>query len=108
MPNRTFQVLISGQPKPLRLEWKLFWKRMTVFEGPITVGTIPSYKDLKNGCDFKLSDGTPLRVQLKRIGLLPELQVLHSGNPVAGSDAAPENRVKTAVINSIRHRQLGL
>lgn len=96
MPKKTFQIIVSGQPAQLTVEWRGIFNKLTVKENEKTLGTFENFKELKAGREFSLSDDSSLKVRLKQSGFMQELEVLHAGVPVPGSDGAPETKIKTA------------
>jgi hypothetical protein len=95
MPKREF-ALEAGAPKRLAISWKGFWKNMEIRLDDEIVGTIADQKELREGRDFALSDGSTLHVRLSSSIGKAELQVLRDGTPLPGSDADPSQKVKVA------------
>jgi len=88
--------LEAGGEKRLEISWKLFYKDLTILLDGVTVGVIPDQKALIEGREFRLLDGTTLKVQLVRKFNVMELQVLRNGVPLPSSAADPETKVQTA------------
>ncbi len=65
----------AGAPKRLEVSWKGMWKEMQVAFDGVVVGTFANEKELEQGREFTLSDGSLLAVTLKSNfrGLLSEL-----------------------------------
>lgn len=89
--------LEAGGPQRLELSWGMFWKNFRVVLDGKEVGTVTGgAKELKQGVDFPLPDGTQLRIQLIQGAFNVELQALRDGVPLPGSASDPEQRIKTA------------
>jgi hypothetical protein len=96
MPKKTF-ALESGGPQRLELNWGLFWKGFQVTLDGKPVGTVSGgQKELKEGVELDLPDGSTLDIQLVRSWMNEELRILRNGVPVPGSASDPEQRVKAA------------
>lgn len=95
MPSRTYTIKDGNQYK-IELSWKGLWKNMTVKCNFQPIGTFADNKELKAGKEFQLPDGSMLRVQLVSSMTKTELQVLHNGKPIPGSDSDPAQRIKVA------------
>lgn len=97
MPKQTY-ALEPGGEKRLEVSWRWNWKDLTVSLDGNSIGVIPDQKALSAGREFRLPDGSTLKVQLARKYMSVELQVLRNGQPLPGSTSDPETRVKTAYI----------
>jgi len=95
MPKRMY-ALEPGGPKRLKVSWKSFFKETTITLDDVEVGTIPDQRALLAGQEFKLMDGSLLKVQLVQNLSGSEVHVLRNGVPLPGSASNPESRVKTA------------
>lgn len=85
--------LEKGGPKTLEISWGLGWKDFTVRQDGDVIGTVATQKELKEGREFSLKDGSRLYVRLS-IGLMNSgLEVLRDGKPVEGSDSDPSSKV---------------
>lgn len=94
MPSQTF-ALEQGGPKRLEISWKAFWKEITIRMDGSLVGVIPGQKELREGQQFRLPDGSDLHIQLIQ-GLTSELRVLRDGKPLPGSGSDPRIRLRQA------------
>lgn len=86
--------LEAGGPERLELSWGMFWKNFQVKLDGRTVGTAEGSKQLKEGVQFQLLDGSSLSVQLVTKAFDAELQVLRDGVPLPGSASDPEQRIR--------------
>jgi len=85
-----------GGPKRLEMSWKGAFKETTLVVDGVPVGVIPDQKALRAGQEFKLVDGSLLKVQLVSNLAGSEVQVTRNGMPLPGSASNPETRIKTA------------
>jgi hypothetical protein len=97
MPKRDF-ALEPGGLKRLEIEWKAFWKNITIRLDGSPVGTIANQKELASGREFDLPDGSKIKVQLVSGLYGAELRVLRNGQPLPGSDSDPATRLKNAYV----------
>jgi hypothetical protein len=89
--------LEAGGPARLELSWGLFWKNFRVMLDGQLVGTVDGgQKQLKEGVEFTLPDGSNLRIQLVQSAMNVELRVLRNGAPLPGSASDPAKRVQSA------------
>lgn len=96
MAKKTF-ALESGGPQRLELSWGMFWKNFQVTLDGKPVGTVSGgQKELKQGVEFSLPDGSTLDIQLMQSFMNVELRVQRDGVPLPGSASDPEQRVKNA------------
>ncbi|MBN1532899.1 MAG: hypothetical protein JXA20_09570 [Spirochaetes bacterium] len=95
MPGKRL-ALERGGEKVVELSWKSFWRDFTVRVGSEELGRIEGQRELSEGRDFTLRDGSVLNVRLVRRLLLPELRVLRDGVPLPGSATDPGQRLKIA------------
>jgi len=97
MPRKKYALIKSG-PKEIECSWGFAWKNFTVTQNGNIIGTIANQRELKEGRQFSLADGSTLWVRLK-IGFgTSGLEVLHNGQPLPGSDMDPAQKVKVAFI----------
>lgn len=95
MPKQMF-ALEPGGPKRLEVAWNGMFKNVQVTFDGVPVGGFETKKQLQEGGNFTLPDGSQLHVQLQQAGMATELQILRNGAPLPGSASDPEQRVKTA------------
>jgi hypothetical protein len=89
--------LEPGGPQRLELSWGMSWKNFQVTLDGKPVGTVSGgQKELKQGVEFPLPDGSTLDIQLSQNFMNVELRVLRNGVPVPGSASDPEQRVRNA------------
>ena len=69
---------------------------MTLKLDGIQIGEVPDSKTLTAGQEFRLVDGSIVKVQMVSNLAGTEIQVLRNGQPLPGSASNPETRVKTA------------
>jgi hypothetical protein len=97
MPNKKYALIKKG-PKEIECSWGFAWKNFTVKQNGNTIGTIANQRELKEGRQFSLADGSTLWIRLK-IGFgTSGLEVLRDGKPLPGSDMDPAQKVKVAFI----------
>ncbi len=94
MPKRSYSLLKDG-PKELDCSWGIAWKNFTIKQNGRIIGTVSNQKELKEGREFQLNDGSKLFVKLK-IGLTSGLFLTRDGEPLPGSDSDPMSKVKGA------------
>jgi hypothetical protein len=95
MPKQSY-ALEPGGPKRLQVSWKSFFKDTVITLDGVVVGSIPDQPTLREGQDFRLMDGSIIKVQLISNLSGTEMRVLRNGVPLPGSASNPETRVKTA------------
>lgn len=95
MPKQSF-ALEAGGEKRLEISWKGLYKDVTVSLDGNSVGIIPNQKALSAGQEFRLIDGSTIKVQLVSKLISTEMQVLRNGQPLPGSSSDPQARLKTA------------
>lgn len=88
MPSRKF-ALEKGQKKRLKISWGFMWKNIVIEQDDREIGTIPGKKEMEQGREFKLDDGSILKVQLVMTLFYPQLKIYRNGKPLPGSDADP-------------------
>jgi hypothetical protein len=95
MPTLKY-ALEPGGDKRLVIDWKPFWKDVSVTLDGKPVGVVPDQKALSAGREFSLPDASVLKVQLVRNFFGARFQVLWNGIPLPGSASDPAAMVKTA------------
>ncbi len=88
--------LEPGGPKRLEVSWKAMWKDFTVKVDDRVVGTVSGHKQLREGKQFRLKDGSTLSFKLRNKLSGVELEILHDGQPLPGTSADPATRLKNA------------
>jgi len=88
--------LEPGGPKRLEISWKGFFKNTTITLDGMLLGTIPDHMALRTPQEYKLVDGSLLKVQLVQNLSGAEMQVTRNGVPLPGSASNPETKVNTA------------
>jgi hypothetical protein len=83
-------------PKRLDISYKMFWRGATVYLDGKEIGTAPGKRELTQGQEFKLPDGSVLKLRLVQSLMGSELRILRNGQPIPGSASHPETTVKTA------------
>lgn len=96
MPTLTY-ALEPNAPKRLEISWGWFWKNFTIRLDGQEVGRLAGQKELQQGQEFHLPDGSQLSVRL-RGGLFSELHVLRDGQPLPGSASDPGVRLRNAYL----------
>ncbi|MBL7714898.1 MAG: hypothetical protein JNL01_05480 [Bdellovibrionales bacterium] len=94
MPRRKFQIQIDGRPEQLAVILGFFNKKATLEMGGVTLGTT---ENLDQGIEFKLRDGSLLKVQMNTKTWPRDLIILRDGLPVPGSDSHPRTQLKGAL-----------
>jgi hypothetical protein len=97
MPKQSF-ALETGGEKRLEISWKGIYKDITVLLDGNSVGIIPDQKALSAGQEFRLIDGSTIKVQLVKTFMSTDLRVLRNGQPVPGSASDPQTKLKNAYI----------
>src|SRR5690349_9384101 len=93
MPKQTF-ALEAGGEKRLEVSWGGMFKNTTVSLDGNSIGVIPDQKALLAGQEFRLPDGSTIKVQLVRSFISTELRVFRNGQPLPGSASDPLTRLK--------------
>lgn len=88
--------LERGGPKRLEVSWKAMWKDFTVKVDDRVVGTVSDPKQLREGKQFKLKDGSKLSVRLRNKFSGVDLEILRDGQPLPGTSADPAARHRNA------------
>ncbi len=97
MAKQSFALEAGGQ-KRLEVSWKGLYKNIAVALDGNAIGMIPDQKTLQKGQEFRLVDGSTIKVQLVNKFYSTELQVLRNGQPLPGSASDPETRLKNAYL----------
>lgn len=85
MPSVKYPLERNG-PEELEISWEGQWKNMTIRHKSKEIGVISNKKELENGGEFFLEDGSTLKVKLGYLYLFsPELQLLRNGQPIPNS-----------------------
>jgi len=95
MPVQTY-TLDPDNPKRLDISYKMFWRGAAVYLDGQEIGTVAGKQELLHGEEFKLPDGSTLKVRLTQSLLGSELHILRNGQPIPGSATHPETTVKSA------------
>jgi hypothetical protein len=95
VPSQSFTLEANG-PQRLNISWRAQFKKVFVSLDGNTIGIIHDKKELSAGQEFRLPDGSSIRIQLVRILTELELQVLRNGQPLPGSASHPQTRLKRA------------
>jgi hypothetical protein len=95
---KLFFALEEGGDKRLELSWKGLYKDVTVSLDGNSVGVIPDQKALSAGQEFRLFDGSTIKVQLVSKLMSTELQILRNGQPLPGSASDPQTKLKGAYL----------
>ncbi len=95
MAKQSF-ALEAGGPKRLVISWKGIYKEVNVSLDGTRLGIIPNQKALSAGQEFRLADGSTIKVQLVSKVYGSELRVLRNGQPLPGSASDPQTRLKNA------------
>lgn len=88
--------LEPGGPKRLEVSWNAMWKDFTVKVDDRVVGRASGPKELREGKKFRLKDGSTLNIRLRNKLSGVELEILRDGQPLPGTSADPETRLKNA------------
>ena len=94
MPTRKY-ALERNEMQRLEISWKSMWKNISIRLDGKAIGSIVNQKELIEGREFSLGDGSILKVKLIH-GFVPELQVAKNGQPLPGSDSDPSQRLSIA------------
>ena len=84
----------TGGPKRLVMDWKYGYKDTTIYVDGELVGKIPGQRELQDGQEFILPDGSKLEIQLVRAFLSSDLSVERNGEPLPGSATDPLSQVR--------------
>jgi len=95
MPKQSFAFEAGGE-KRLEVSWKGLFKDVNVSLDSQSIGVIPNQKALSAGQEFRLVDGSTIKIQLVSKLWGNELHVLRNGQPLPGSSADPHTRWKNA------------
>jgi hypothetical protein len=99
MPTKKFS-LERGGPKRLEVSWKMMWRDIRIRLDGAEIGSIKNQKELTEGRDFTLPDGSKLNVKLALRGSFItyryELQLLRDCKPLPESDSDPNQRLASS------------
>ena len=73
--------------------WKGIWRDLIITLNGEKVGAISNLRELKEGREFTLPDGSVLKLKLVQRFLTPELHVLRDGIPLPWSASDPVHRI---------------
>lgn len=76
------------------VSWRGIWKDITVTHNGTPIGGFDSFRHLKEGGSFMLSDGSRLDIFYSNAYGDQGLRVSHNGRPVKGSSGDPEAKLK--------------
>lgn len=97
MPKQLL-ALSPNQPPRLELKWGGYMREFTIRLDDQLIGRIDGgQRELSEGREFTLPDGSSLSVRLKQSGVLEELEVLHNGYPLPLSASHPSQKIGSAV-----------
>lgn len=95
MPKQAYALEVGGE-KRLEISWKGTWQNTTITLDGSSVGTIADQKALTSGQEFRLMDGTTLKIQLVKKFASTELQILRNGEALPGTASDPQTKLKSA------------
>ena len=84
----------TGGPQRLLMDWKYGYRDVTIYVDGELVGKIPGQKELQDGQEFTLPDGSKLEIQMVRAFLSSDLSVERNGEPLPGSATDPYSQVR--------------
>lgn len=95
MPDQKFALEADG-PKRLGIWWNSYFGKRTITLDGHEIGEIANSRELGKGKTFLLPDGSLVSIrQVTRWGIA-ELEVLHDGKPMPGSDGDAAKRLTNA------------
>jgi hypothetical protein len=95
MPATTY-ALQEGEPKRLELAWGRRGENFTVRLDGQEIAILPHKKELSDGKDFPLPDGSTLHVRLRKFWGADEWEILRDSQPIPGSATHPATRIRDA------------
>ena len=95
MPSQTY-ILDPENPKRLEIISSAFWRSTAIRLDGQEIGTVASKRELVQGQDLKLPDGSKLKVRLIQSLMGSELHILRDGKPIPGSASHPETLIRSA------------
>ena len=95
MPVQKYALEVGG-PKRLEVTWKGFLNGLVLTVDGKKIGSFENRKALKKGAEFRLADGSSLKVQWARNGLFPELHLERNGESIPGSPSDPLQKLGLA------------
>lgn len=97
MPGQKLALEPGGDPR-LELEWGGYMRQFTITLDGEPVGEIEGgQRELREGREFTLPDGSTLSVRLRQSMFLDELEVLRDGKPLPGSAVDPYNKYSFSI-----------
>ena len=96
----TIQRLLLDPQKndTLELEWGGYMRQFRIRFNDQLVGEIEGgQKELEQGREFTLPDGSHLKIQMQHSTLLDELAIWHNGKLLKGSSAHPQQKISGAI-----------
>jgi len=96
MPAQTYILDFEGSPKRLEVINKAFWRGASIWLDGQEIGAASDRQALLRGVEFKLPDGSTLKVRLIQSLMGNELHILRNGQPIPGSASHPETLVRSA------------
>lgn len=92
MPGQKLALNPGGPPR-LELEWGGYMREFKIILDGELIGEIDGgQRELKQGREFTLPDGTTLSIRLRQSLFLDELELLRDGQPLPGSAVDPYNK----------------
>lgn len=92
MPGQKL-ALDPGGPSRLELEWGGYMREFKIMLDGELIGEIDGgQRELKQGREFTLPDGSTLSIRLRQSLFLDELELLRDGQPLPGSAVDPYNK----------------
>ena len=95
MPTKRY-ALEPNQPKRVEVAWGAAFRNGSVRVDGVELARFSGQKELKQGRDVQLPDGSILRVHLAGTPLTKEVQVLRNGVPLPGSPSDPSERLRSS------------
>lgn len=97
MPKQILSLETDEKPR-LELEWGGYMRDFRVrLDGEQIEHITGGQRELKEGRDIPLPDGSMLTIKLATNGMMEELQVLRDGVPLPGSAADPTNQFSASI-----------
>ncbi len=97
MPKQILRLDPNEDPR-LELEWGGYMRDFQVrLDGKLVGHITGGQRALVKGEKIELPDGSLLKIRLKNMGAVEELQVLRDGKPLPGSASDPLNQYSAAV-----------
>jgi hypothetical protein len=93
MAKQTYALEIGG-PRRLVMDWKYGYRNVVIYLDGALIGKVPGQKELQDGLEFALPDGSKLEVQLVRSFLSTDISLERNGKPLPGSATDPLSQVR--------------